>query len=183
MLKWYISVGDFENKFQFRPVQHFPFPVTYQHCTKTYPSKNGKVASRPTQQPPQIPTSLPAPLSQPPAAQPGHSYPSPSTPEHPSHPYYPNSQNSSSYLDPHSNSSYPQGGALHSKPQYSSLHHGSPSNSQPPSPQRNNTPHHPTWSPNNPRSIRLRRSPQEEYPPSQHSPFFLHGYNYGDTSA
>ncbi|KAK8743694.1 hypothetical protein OTU49_001214 [Cherax quadricarinatus] len=34
------SGGDFESKFHFRTAQHFPLPIIYQNCTKTYPSQN-----------------------------------------------------------------------------------------------------------------------------------------------
>ncbi|XP_071512986.1 uncharacterized protein [Panulirus ornatus] len=34
------SGGDFESRFKFHTAQHFPLPIIYQNCTKTYPSKN-----------------------------------------------------------------------------------------------------------------------------------------------
>ncbi|XP_069194469.1 LOW QUALITY PROTEIN: WAS/WASL-interacting protein family member 1 [Procambarus clarkii] len=34
------SGSDFESKFHFHTAQHFPLPIIYQNCTKTYPSKN-----------------------------------------------------------------------------------------------------------------------------------------------
>ncbi|XP_064097797.1 WAS/WASL-interacting protein family member 3-like isoform X6 [Macrobrachium nipponense] len=35
-----IYCGDFESKFSFHTAQDFPYPLIYESCTKTYPSKN-----------------------------------------------------------------------------------------------------------------------------------------------
>lgn len=49
------SGGDFESKFSFHSAQDFPYPLIYESCTKTYPSKNGKKPVRPTVLPPEAP--------------------------------------------------------------------------------------------------------------------------------
>ncbi|XP_068216266.1 WAS/WASL-interacting protein family member 1-like isoform X2 [Palaemon carinicauda] len=46
------SGGDFESKYSFHSAQDFPYPLIYESCTKTYPSKNAKPASQRRAPPP-----------------------------------------------------------------------------------------------------------------------------------